>query len=214
MVRRAEQPRHATLKLTSPGVPDLYQGHELIELSLVDPDNRRPVDYELRRELLAQMRGAFDDGHAATALTELLRTAPDGRAKMWVSWRALQLRKADETLFVHGDYLPLAVVGARERHALAYARRHGGRWVVVAVGRLFASMGLAVGRPPIGDIWDATWIELPADAPATWTEALTGARRTVREGRLALAELFADAPVAILIGGADAAGTPPAASRR
>ena len=180
-------------------MPDLYQGHELIELSLVDPDNRRPVDHGLRRELLHQMRDGAASGQAAAIWRSLQARVHDGRAKMWVSWRALQLRKAHEPLFAAGEYLPLVVSGSRAAHAVACGHRHGEQCVVVVVGRLFASMGLAVGTPPIGDAWGDTRVELPQALEGfAWVDALSDVRRVSRDGVLMLAEVFADAPVAVL----------------
>ena len=115
----------ALVKFTSPGVPDLYQGNEILDFSLVDPDNRRPVDYELRRGLLDSLQSARRGGSAADRLRTLFETPQDGRAKLWVIWRVLELRRKHADLFKRGDYHPLTVNGARANHVVAYARRMG-----------------------------------------------------------------------------------------
>jgi len=137
----------AALKYASPGVPDLYQGTELMDLSLVDPDNRRPVDYA-RRAALLEALAEMDDPRA------LLDTLHDGRAKLWVVWRLLALRRAKPALFRDGGYVPLAVEGVQAAHALAFARTHASGTLVVVAGRLFAKMlGGAAGRLPLGEAW-------------------------------------------------------------
>src|SRR5262249_40203483 len=113
------------IKLTSPGVPDFYQGSELWNLALVDPDNRRAVDYAARRgEALRSMQEAAAAGGAALAAlaADLLRHMADGRIKQFVIWRALALRRTHEALLRDGRYVSLAVSGARAEHLCSYAR--------------------------------------------------------------------------------------------
>jgi (1->4)-alpha-D-glucan 1-alpha-D-glucosylmutase len=192
----------ALVKLTSPGVPDLYQGNELADLSLVDPDNRRPVDYTLRREHLAELEALAEAPPVALAarVQALCAQPHDGRAKLWVTWRALALRRERPELFAHGNYHAITVAGARARHAVAYARRLGDGGVVVVAGRLFASLGLDAGTLPVGP---AAWGDTTADVSflpegARLTNWLTGEIVGCRDGRLPLARALDAFPGALL----------------
>lgn len=125
----------ALLKITAPGVPDFYQGTELWNLSLVDPDNRRPVDFKTRAELLAALQER--EAHGLPLLVrELLETWEDGRVKLYLTYKALHFRRANRELFAAGEYLPVEVTKPGDEHACAFARRLGDRWVLVAVPRL------------------------------------------------------------------------------
>ena len=137
------------LKLTLPGVPDIYQGNEIWDYSLVDPDNRRPVDYQRRREMLAALPAAAPD--------ELMRNWPDGRIKMLLTKRVLQFRRQHADLFEHGEYSPLAANGTFAECCVSFARQLGDKWIVVIVPRLSSR----VGFPPVGERWKDTTIELP-----------------------------------------------------
>jgi (1->4)-alpha-D-glucan 1-alpha-D-glucosylmutase len=162
------------LRCTVPGVPDTYQGTEFWDLSLVDPDNRRAVDFASRRLALS----------AATPIDELAASWRDGRVKQQVLAMALDARRRHPAVFRDGDYLPLSVVGARTGHVLAFARRSGDACVVAAVALRCAPA--LIGRDaltPPADWWSDTAIQWP-DAP----EGLT----------LAARDLFAVLPVALL----------------
>jgi (1->4)-alpha-D-glucan 1-alpha-D-glucosylmutase len=163
----------ATLLMTCPGVPDLYQGSELWDLSLVDPDNRRAVDYELRARLLDEMR------HAGAA--DAMARADEGAPKIWLVSRLLEARRSRPELFGGAPYEPLAATGSRSGHLVAFARGK----LVVAVPRLVVGLG--------GD-WGDTSIELPA---GTWSDVLTG-HAFEGGGPVALRALLADFPVAVL----------------
>ena len=181
------------LKLTAPGVPDLYQGCELWTASLVDPDNRRPVDYALRRRLLARLPGATPEA--------VLAGMEEGLPKLWLVRQALHLRRRLPLCFGPGaDYRPLAASGARAVHAVAFCRAGE---VAVAVPRLV--LGLA------GD-WGDTTIELPAGpagrgGSAAWWNELTG--EPFAAGRRRLADLLARFPVALLSWRPGEEGHPP-----
>ncbi|MFO1324405.1 MAG: malto-oligosyltrehalose synthase [Burkholderiales bacterium] len=192
----------ALLKLASPGVPDLYQGHELVELRLVDPDNRCAVDYRLRREFLAQIEELARG--PATALARAIPAwfaAPEPAiAKLWLTYRMLQHRAMHPELLATGDYLPLRTTGPRAEHVVAFARRHRDSCAIVVAGRLFASLGLEPGTLPLGR---ATWGDTAVDAGflparATVTNVLTGQCVEVREGRLAMADAFDRFPGSLL----------------
>jgi len=190
------------LHFTAPGVPDLYQGDELIELNLVDPDNRRPVDYVRRREALhcLQQLAALPSAALPAQVQALLATPYDGRAKLWTIYRALELRQQHPEIFAQGDYAPINVAGTRGRHVIAYARRYGKRGVIAVAGRMFASLGLDPGELPIGEqAWGDTALELPLITPGTrLNNVLTGEQFTCVETRLPLARVFAHFPGALL----------------
>jgi (1->4)-alpha-D-glucan 1-alpha-D-glucosylmutase len=192
------------VKLAAPGVPDVYQGQELWDLSLVDPDNRRPVDYETRRRLLRELRGRLEDGDTAALARELVECWEDGRIKLYLTHRALALRNALPETFLRGEYVPLEPEGARAEHVFAFARRGGGAEVVAAVPRLPATLmrdrGFAL---PDAEAWRDTRIGGGGGTlEGRWRNVLTGAEVEGRPGdggaALAADELFADFPVALL----------------
>ena len=136
-----------TLKATLPGVPDFYQGTEFWDLSLVDPDNRRPVDFGARRSILAALdRPDWND---------LIQKWPNGHLKFAWTRRLLKLRGELPDVFTHGDYHPLEVSGPHREHAIAFARRHGRNAAITVVGRLFAPVTRAGRAWPNGDVFDA-----------------------------------------------------------
>jgi (1->4)-alpha-D-glucan 1-alpha-D-glucosylmutase len=162
------------IKLTAPGVPDLYQGTELWDLSLVDPDNRRPVDYDLRRRLLAEL----EEGMAPEAIWARL---DEGLPKLWVIRQALHLRRRRPELFgTESSYRPLAVRGSRAAHVVAFARREE---VVTVVPRLVLTLG--------GE-WEDTELELPS---GLWRNELTG--EELAGGTVQLAGLLERFPVGL-----------------
>jgi len=189
------------LKLASPGVPDLYQGTELVELSLVDPDNRRSVDYARRRERLAAIAatGPATDGERSARLRALFEPPLDGRAKLFVIARTLALRRELPALFAYGDYRPIRVDGEHAAHVVAFARRHEDQGVIAIVARLFASLGPGVGTLPVGGCWSDTTLDL-AFLPSglAMRDVLAGAQTVASGGELPLATAFADFPGALL----------------
>ena len=191
------------VKFTSPGVPDIYQGQELIELALVDPDNRRAVDYASRREALAQLKALASVAPAElpTRVNALLATPEDGLAKLWVIWRALEFRRKHPALFASGDYEPIEVTGTRAGNVVAYSRRFGSMGIVAAAGRLFAKLALGPHVLPVGAAaWADTALELPMIAAQTRLEdVLTGRTLRATRGALPLAEIFAHLPMALLV---------------
>ena len=137
------------LKLTSPGVADIYQGNEIWDYSLVDPDNRRPVDYKLRSRMLESLSNAKPD--------ELLRAWADGLIKMFLTQRILRFRREHPDLFQRGEYLPVQASGTFADSCISYLRRFGDSWIVIITPRLSSRIGF----PPIGELWKDTAIELP-----------------------------------------------------
>jgi (1->4)-alpha-D-glucan 1-alpha-D-glucosylmutase len=191
------------LKITSPGVPDFYQGTELWDFSLVDPDNRRPVDFATRMALLEelQQRQAEDP---LTLLQELLAHWWDSRVKLYVTYKALHFRKTHAELFLTGDYLPLTVSGTRREHVVAFTRRQESTWMLVAVPRLL-TMLTSRRKPPVGRwVWRKNLLLLPAEAPPHWVNILTGETLKVtaasRMQVLYLQQVFQHLPVALLSG--------------
>jgi (1->4)-alpha-D-glucan 1-alpha-D-glucosylmutase len=174
------------LKLTVPGVPDIYQGNDLWDFSLVDPDNRRPVDYGQRRDALASLAGA--DPRA------LLENWGDGRIKLFITRAILRHRTEHPALFAQGTYRPLQTVGKFADNAVAFVREWEDAAVLVIVPRVSAR----VGFPPVGDCWADTGVALPAGGP--WRELLTGREIAAPSaGNLPLAEAVRDLPVAVLV---------------
>ncbi|HSU23729.1 MAG TPA: malto-oligosyltrehalose synthase, partial [Variovorax sp.] len=202
------------IKYASPGVPDLYQGNELMDLSLVDPDNRRPVDYAMRSRWLDRLEAiAAAPAHGtADAVRELAAEPHDGGAKLWVLWRLLGLRTAQPALFRDGGYEAVEAHGSRARHVVAFARRQGEESLIAVAGRLFvglattteseAAQKAAAHWLPLGAaVWDDTTVALPDWAGgdgARWENILTGETLTIRSGGLRMAELFASFPGAVL----------------
>jgi (1->4)-alpha-D-glucan 1-alpha-D-glucosylmutase len=212
------------IKITAPGVPDFYQGTEFWDLSLVDPDNRRPVDYPKRRAAMADLATATASG--------LLASRTDGHVKMFIAWRALAARAALGELYEHGRYVPLQIAGTRRECAFAFARigaRPAGDGVrlpaesqtasdpevhgsnpdpiaaITCVPRLVASLVPDGTPPPIRrDAWGDTRIELPAElAHGRFRDAFTGAAVASEEsggiGTIPVAPLLEQFPVALLI---------------
>jgi len=208
------------LKAMCPGVPDFYQGTELWDLSLVDPDNRRPVDFERRIALLKELQ----QRETSPALAqEMLEAWGDGRIKLYVTWKVLNLRRVQAELFASGTYIPLKAVGPTQEHVCALARRSGENWVVAAIPRLpvrlttgGSSVALPEAKPPVGEsVWTNTVLVLPAVAPTRWRNILTGevinvepaedtGRTTDADGgvtgalTLPLARILGNFPVALL----------------
>lgn len=192
------------LKITAPGVPDIYQGTELWDFSLVDPDNRRPVDYPRRARLLQELMTLESQGLAPLS-RDLLASWEDGRIKLFVTYKALSFRRERKELFLDGAYLPLAVTGGLKEHALAFARKRGDAWAIAAVPRLVTRLA-PPGEFPVGlGVWGARpAVRLPAEAPGRWRNAFTGEVLHASGGDgaklLHLHAVFHDFPAALLEG--------------
>jgi len=188
------------LKLTAPGMPDAYQGSEAWDLDLVDPDNRRPVDYAWRERALAALAARQGDD---TLPRELLDTWRDGRVKLWLTARLLDLRRDHPALFAHGRYAPVRVQGSRRDAVCAYLRSHAGRHVLCVVPRLWQRHADAGTAWPLGDaVWADTVVTLP---PGTWRPVLGGTPLRADAGGAPsshrVAHLFATFPVAVHLSG-------------
>ncbi len=188
------------LKLASPGVPDIYQGQELWDFSLVDPDNRRPVDFELREHLFHQLRESAEEQGRLNLCRELLQHWRDGRLKMWTTMRTLQFRQQHRQLFQLGKYVPLQAVQEKEEHVVAFARIHGRQAVIVAAPRLSYTLMKQKINPPIGEAWENAAVLLPSElARHKLRNILTGELiLTPDKNTLLCREVFASFPVALL----------------
>lgn len=193
------------LRLTVPGVPDVYQGNEIWDFSLVDPDNRRPVDYHRRRELLAEIKTLFagPDDTWATAAHALLDRQADGCTKLYVTWRVLALRRQYPDLFLHGRYHALATHGRHADHVCAYARFDDRRIVIVVAPRWFARLEPAEALPLGDDAWEDSVIDISALPALDYRNVLTGEPVTAekRNDRIILPvpRVLATFPVAVLM---------------
>ena len=192
------------LKITAPGVPDVYQGNELWEFSLVDPDNRQPVDFGTRARLLEELQQREAKG-LVSLLRDLVARRTDGRIKLYITYKALNFRRTHPDLFQSGTYQPLTVSGAQEHHVVAYAWHLEDRWALMAVPRFVITLSPA-SRPPVGKrLWKETQLHLPEGAPPHWQnvftgESLTASERGMVERGLFVHEAFGRLPVALLVG--------------
>jgi (1->4)-alpha-D-glucan 1-alpha-D-glucosylmutase len=173
------------LKIAAPGVPDFYQGCELWQFSLVDPDNRRPVDYKRRTAMLEALRKRVGEDPIAL-IRELASDPQRDESKLLVTWRGLEFRKSNRDLFARGDYTPLTVRGACAGHVCAFARRLEGRWAAAIVPRWTTQV----------TEWGDTAVVLPEGAPAEWQDVITG----LIPASWRMADLLGEFPVALLKG--------------
>lgn len=181
------------IKTTAPGIPDIYQGCEFWDLSYVDPDNRRPVDYDLRKDHLNQIIKMEKEGRDDLfSFLAVHRTT--GIEKLFVTWKTLNFRKNNALIFREGAYLPLPVTGANPA-AVVYARHYNDQWVLVAVPLDVARRSEASELSKEG--WENETILLPEHLPRNWKNVFT-AKSIVSEGYLDLRELFDEFPIALL----------------
>jgi (1->4)-alpha-D-glucan 1-alpha-D-glucosylmutase len=171
------------VKIAAPGVPDFYQGTELWQFNLVDPDNRRPVDYKRRLTMLDELRRRESEDRIAL-IRELAANPQMDEIKMFVTYRGLDFRRARPDLFARGEYLPLEVRGSCARHVIAFARRLEDQWAVVVAPRWTSQV----------QDWGDTEIVLPPGAPFEWSDCLTG----LAAGSWRVGDLLKEFPVALL----------------
>lgn len=194
------------LKFTAPGVPDIYQGCELWDYSLVDPDNRRPVNYDLHQSLLADLKRQVERGkHNLVPLArELIDTSQDGRIKLYLTYRTLTFRREHFALFTQGTYQPLEVNGEKQDHVVAFVRTLKDESVLVVTPRLIVGLTGGKEQLPLGQrTWKDTWIALANEQVGQqFSNLFTGERLAVEdcEGTpgLPLAAICAHFPVALL----------------
>lgn len=201
-------------KICAPGVSDFYQGTELWDFNLVDPDNRRPVDFEARRQTLTWIKEQLAESRQQL-VAELVRQWPDPRIKLFTMWQALQFRRTRASLF-EGKYQPLFSDGPRAPHVAAFARTAAPEWAVCIVPRLMSSAWRDLGDSgtrcraetsewPLADWWRETLCQLSPDAPRRWRDVFTGRAVVAVEPTpdtlaLDLGEAFRYFPVALLAG--------------
>jgi len=177
------------LRLATPGVPDLYQGTEYWDFSLVDPDNRRPVDFAAREASLAEA------GEPAV----LLATWRDGRVKQAILARALALRSAAPSLFTEGSYIPLGIEGPASDHAVAFARVHEGRAAIAVAARFAANLERSADHPlPAGAAWAGTYLSIPRSLAGRRASDVMGDMDGPLPGRLRVGDVLSRLPVALL----------------
>ena len=191
------------LKIAAPGLPDFYQGTEVWNFRLADPDNRRAVDYERLQTLLGQLHAA-EPGNPAALVDRLVAEPADGSLKLYVTRCALRFRREHRILFAKGNYLPLRATGEKNKHVIAFSRSFRGTTVLVLAGRFFAQLE-AHAHTPVGDeTWGDAELVLRKQLPSgTYRDAFTG--KTVspvrRDGAVVLpvAEAFSHLPIAMLV---------------
>lgn len=194
------------IKITSPGIPDFYQGNELWDFSLVDPDNRRLIDYGLRKKLLDELiQEESLDGPLELA-RQMVATRNDGRIKLHLTWKALNFRRDNRELFDSGRYLPLTVEGACQEHVCAFERSTNDSSIIVVVPRFCSRLiGDSSGLPLGAAVWQDTRIFQPLDTAAgSYRNIFTGEALPLnqQEGSLVLAlqDVLSVYPVALLEG--------------
>lgn len=189
-----------TLKIASPGVPDFYQGSEMWDLSLVDPDDRRPVDFRLRQRSLDELLALEQREGAAAVCRDVLANLGDGRAKLWTIHRGLQLRGCRHLLFRHGEYIALSATGIDQDYAIAFLRRNAanGASALAVLPRFSYSQMQAKTELPLGPAWGKARLTLPDSAARQYRNVFTGellARES--DGSAALSAIFGTFPVAL-----------------
>lgn len=177
------------LKITSPGVPDFYQGTELWDFSLVDPDNRRLVDYQLRKQLLTAIKNGD--------IEDFKQNYTNGKIKLFLTQKALQVRKEYLEVFQDGDYLPLEVSEEKSSNLIAFARHQGEQVIITVATRHFTSL---VSPPlfPLGkEVWGNSYLSIPSKWGKVWEDTLTN--RTIEgENKLLIRDIFTSLPLALL----------------
>jgi (1->4)-alpha-D-glucan 1-alpha-D-glucosylmutase len=188
------------LKLTAPGAPDIYQGTELWDFSLVDPDNRRPVDFASRQAMLTELKTRTPD---KDLMTKLIDDLESGAIKLYLTSRALAFRAANPELFARGDYIPVDVTGPLENYIVAFRRSWNGSECIIVAPRLIGGLLRDPQDAPIGELWRGTRLclsQLTGDT--SYAEAFSGQVHRAAPGDIGfgidLADVLAEFPVALL----------------
>ena len=185
------------IKITSPGVPDFYQGTELWDLNLVDPDNRRPVDFSKRKAMLRDIKKRADS-NVLELIRDLSSNKEDGRIKLFLIYTALQARNRHRETFQRGAYMPLEVAGRFKDHVVAFGRNHLDNWAITVVPR-FASGLAAEDQFPLGEqVWQDTKVNLAGGSNSLWKDVFTGEIHS-GEDSLLVGEILRHFPVALLV---------------
>jgi (1->4)-alpha-D-glucan 1-alpha-D-glucosylmutase len=187
------------IKIISPGIPDFYQGSELWDLRLVDPDNRQPVDFAKRSSMLMALKQQPKPD--ASFASELAEHWEDGRIKLYAIWKALTFRRERPELFSTGDFLELTAAGPNADHILAFLRHHRREWALLVAPRWLARASEArMGRYP-DVLWQESRIPLPGSAPRVWENIFTGEKISLADAEqksLAVGKVLLHFPVALL----------------
>jgi (1->4)-alpha-D-glucan 1-alpha-D-glucosylmutase len=182
------------IKNTAPGVPDLYQGAELWELSLVDPDNRRPVDYQKRMELLQEIQAKSSQG-ILQLIKKLLKTKENGKIKLFLIYQLLKARNKHLKIFQNGDYQPIEVTGKYANHIIAFARNYSDK-TIIAIAPRFLTTVIKPGQLPLGiEVWQDTDLSIPNK---NWHNLIDNQK--IAGENLAVGDILQNFPVALLIG--------------
>ncbi|MEK0194507.1 malto-oligosyltrehalose synthase, partial [Microcoleus anatoxicus] len=186
------------LKITAPGVPDIYQGTEFWDLSHVDPDNRRPVDFERRIQVLQEIKQQAQSD-ILQLIEDLISTKEDARIKLFLTTRVLEARKQYLKVFQAGNYQPLEVVGRFKDNLIAFARSYENTTAIVIAPRFLTGI-VKPEEMPLGEkVWKDTKLELSEEMPSVWKDAITN-QMVESNGQLAIAEALNYFPAALLIG--------------
>jgi len=184
------------IKITSPGVPDFYQGSELWDFSLVDPDNRRPVDFKKRKILLREIIKRVDSD-VVELIEDLWINKSDGRIKLFLIYMALRARNRHRELFQRGDYIPLEVAGRFKEHVISFARSYSNNWAITVTPRFLAGL-IPDDQSPFGkDVWQDTRINLRNISHSLWENVFTR-KKIEGQNSLLLGEILQNFPVALL----------------
>jgi (1->4)-alpha-D-glucan 1-alpha-D-glucosylmutase len=190
------------LKSAVPGVPDFYQGNELWELSLVDPDNRRSVDFDQRAGYLAALLALSEREGPGAVCREVLGNLADGRAKLWTTHRALQLRQQEHAIFRRGEYIPLEVIGDHQENVIAFSRRDPARErsVLAVLPRFACTLMRGRAELPLKEAWGKDQLKIPVLPGGRFTNVFSGESFTVTEEQtLPLSTILNIFPVALLV---------------
>ncbi|MDB9446352.1 malto-oligosyltrehalose synthase [Anabaena sp. CS-542/02] len=184
------------IKITSPGVPDFYQGTELWDLSMVDPDNRRQVDFAIRQDHLKFIKQEIQTD-ILNLIDKLLASKEDGRIKLFLTTQALKARRENIRVFQEGSYIPLETGGKFSDHIIAFARIHGDDQIITIAPRFLTSV-IQPGEYPLGlSVWDNTYIQLPPVASLMWQDSITG-EKLKADKNIMVGEALQNFPVALL----------------
>lgn len=185
------------IKITAPGIPDFYQGEELWDLSFVDPDNRRPVDFGRRRDMIQAIKER-ERQDLPGLIKDLLSRKEDGQIKLFLMYRALSACGHYHALFERGEYIPLQVAGEHKNSIIAYAWQQKPLWAVIVCPRFLSRMVTEDTLPLGPQVWKDTQILLPEESPDQWQDQLTGAQINGK-GSLTVSRVLEQFPVSLLI---------------
>lgn len=184
------------IKITSPGTPDFYQGTEIWDLNLVDPDNRRPVNFEKRKRMLQDIKSKVEKG-TSSLIEELLSNPEGGKVKLFLILMTLKTRGENPQLFQKGSYIPLEGQGKFKEHIISFARVYREKWIVTVAPRFLTDL-IDKGEFPLGQVWEDTEIPLPENSPSFWENTITGEKIKSKKA-LPVKETLQKFPVALII---------------